>query len=335
MKKLLIIAWILTSLQAEVFSQGDLLLGQYFQNLPAFSPAFTGANDFLDIRTGFRKQWAGFEGAPTTGFLSAYSPIRLSKNPYKQNSLRSSSTDEYYSVNDKGYNPAVRLGVGGYLFINDRGPFRAVESMANFATHVPVAKRTFLSLGVSAGILNSQIDLSELTVEDEINDQTYFSIINDGSSNTSLNLNASLGIHSDGFYLGYSTMRLARTVLGGNADLGNVEEGIRHHIMGGFRLFLNNHWELMPNAFLRLDQDQPGFFEVGTRARFKQRFLFGASYRNDVTLVGMLGLTVNEMLNIGYSFEFKNTDFDNFSSGSHEVILGLRLFNYGNYTSIW
>ena len=201
MKKLLTLIIALIAIGADSFGQGKVVIGQYFQNLPAFSPAFTGANDYLDIRTGFRKQWAGFDGSPSTGFLSIYSPIRLKKNPYKANSLRSSSQAQYYKGgkinNDR--NGDTRLGIGGYVLVDDQGPLTETEGMLSFAAHVPVAERTYLSLGVSAGILNSSIDLNDITVVDELNDAVYLSYVNNGASNSFFNLNASLGVHSESY----------------------------------------------------------------------------------------------------------------------------------------
>ena len=123
MKRLYILLIVLLAFGSDSFGQGKVVLGLQFQNLPAFSPAFTGANDFLDIRTGFRKQWAGFDGAPTTGFLSLYTPIRLKKNPYKANSLRSSTNAQYYKGGDTiiGSIGDTKLGIGGFVLVVDQG----------------------------------------------------------------------------------------------------------------------------------------------------------------------------------------------------------------------
>ena len=337
MKRLYILIIVLLAFGSESFGQGKVVLGQYFQNLPAFSPAFTGANDFLDIRTGFRKQWAGFDGAPSTGFLSLYTPIRLKKNPYKANSLRSSTNAQYYKGGDikNGSKGGTRLGIGGYVLVDDQGPFRETESMLSFAAHIPVAERTYLSLGVSAGLLSARVNLDEITVVDAINDQTYLSYVNNGASNSFFNLNSSIGLHSDGFYVSYSAMQLTRTLISGNDEVNNEGANIRHHILGGVRLFLNDKWELIPNAFLRSEASQPFFFEAGMRARYNKNLWLGASYRNDQSFVGMLGFEFSDYVNLGYAYEFKRSDFENFNNGSHEIILGFRLFNYSNYTSIW
>lgn len=337
MKRLLTLIIVLLALNADSFGQGKVVIGQYFQNLPAFSPAFTGANDFLDIRTGFRKQWAGFDGSPTTGFLSIYSPIRLKKNPYKANSLRSSSQAQYYKGGeiDNDKNGDTRLGIGGYVLTDDQGPLTETEAMLSFAAHIPVAERTYLSLGVSGGILNSNINLGEISVVDELNDATYLSYVNDGSSNTFFNLNASLGLHSERFYFSYSAMQLTRSLLSGNELVNNEGADIRHHILGGYRIFAGDNWEVIPNTFLRSQNNIPFFYEFGVRARYQRNLWFGVSYRNDDTFVGMLGLNLSDSINLGYSYEYKSLDATNFNNGSHEIILGFRVFNFNNYQSIW
>ncbi|MEL7148103.1 MAG: type IX secretion system membrane protein PorP/SprF [Bacteroidota bacterium] len=339
MKRLYFIILVLLAVSVESYGQGKVVIGQYFQNLPAFSPALTGANDYLDIRTGYRKQWAGFDGAPTTAFLSLYSPIRLKKNPYKANSLRTSSNAQYYKGGDINNNDSgkggTRLGIGGYVLLDDQGPFQELESMLSFAVHIPLSKNKYISLGASGGLLNSSIDLDEITVVDDINDQTFLSYQNNGASNTFFNFNAGVALHSDAFYISYSAMQLTRTFLSGNEAVNNEGASIRHHLIGGIRLYFHEKWEVIPNTFIRSEANQPLFYEAGVRLRYNQNLWFGASYRNDASAVGMLGFAFSDKVNFGYAYEFKSSDFDNFNNGSHEIILGFRLFNFNNYTSIW
>ncbi|MEL6561772.1 MAG: type IX secretion system membrane protein PorP/SprF, partial [Bacteroidota bacterium] len=81
----------------------------------------------------------------------------------------------------------------------------------------------------------------------------------------------------------------------------------------------NDKWELIPNAFLRSEVNQPFFFEAGVRARYNKNVWFGASYRNDQSYVGMLGFEISDYVNLGYAYEFKRSEFENFNNGSHEI----------------
>jgi len=110
---------------------------------------------------------------------------------------------------------------------------------------------------------------------------------------------------------------------------------IRHHILAGYRFFINYKVELIPSTFLRIGGQQPFFFEVGARVRYLKRFSAGLSFRNDETYVGTLGMELNDKFHFGYAFDFKNSDFNDFNSGSHEIIIGIKLFNNSKYVSIW
>jgi hypothetical protein len=54
---------------------------QYLRNQVLVNPGATGVYDFTDITIGGRMQWAGFENAPRTAYLTVAAPIR--KKPVK------------------------------------------------------------------------------------------------------------------------------------------------------------------------------------------------------------------------------------------------------------
>ena len=325
---------ILIGIQFNAMGQAKVLMGQYFQNLPAFSPALTGVNDYLDIKLGYRSQWTGIENGPETIFISAYHAVTPGANAYRGNSLRISNTAAYGKPYKKRATPP-KIGFGGYILSDERGGLRQTEGLLNSAMHVPVRERTYLSLGVSLGISNTRVDLSELWVLNPDNDVTYQSFLQNGDANTFFNLNSSLALYSDRFYLSYGAMELVRTFVSGNDDVNNEGARMRHHLLGGYRIHLNQHHDLVPTGFARFESDLPIFYDIGVRWRYKQNFWTGVSYRGDDSFIGMLGFTFNDMLTLGYAFEYKNSDLTDFNNGSHEVVLGVQLFNYDKYVPVW
>ena len=302
-------------------AQTNPLLGQYFQNLQVYNPAHTGMNDYLDINAGIRQQWAGFEGSPSTMYLSANGILKFNK---AQN-----------LASERAAKPGFKHGVGGYVLSDKQGPYKQSEVSLSYAAHVPLAQDLYLSVGASPGIYNAKVDMSDVWVKDMANDDTYQSMIANGSSNTYLHVNMGLALYSKAFYLSYSMAEAAKVSLSGNEDISQSENQMRHHILGGYRFYLKNNFELMPNAFIRLDQTKPAFYEGGVRARYQENYWIGASFRNDNTYVGMLGFTFNDKYRLGYSFEYKTKDISRYSNGTHEINLGLRLFNNGGPASMW
>lgn len=309
-------------------AQDKILLSQYFQNMPAFSPALTGANDFLDLRMGYRQQWMGFDGAPRTLYISGYGALDTEEDPYHSHTLRTSDSNEPHTS-------GIKHGVGGNLELDEQGPYSQTEFNLNYAVHVPVSERTYLSFGVSPGIYNAKIDFTKAEVKDMTSDQAYQDLLTNGGSANFFQLSSGLALYSDRYYAAYSMMQLVKSHIGGNENLDNNGSEIRHQVMGGYRFFLSQDVELVPNAFVRMQQSTPLLWDAGARVQYKRNFWLGASYRNDKSIIGMVGLVYNDKFKIGYSYEHKSAGVDGFNSGSHELVLGLQLFNHNRYVSMW
>jgi type IX secretion system PorP/SprF family membrane protein len=97
-----------------------------------YNPALAGTEDYADIRTGHRKQWAGFEGSPRSVFLSGHTNI--GKTKVVNSRVRS---------NKKSFH-----GVGGVISNDKVGPTQLTTVRAAYANHLKLSKKVFASLGV-------------------------------------------------------------------------------------------------------------------------------------------------------------------------------------------
>ncbi|ADR20415.1 membrane protein [Marivirga tractuosa] len=319
MKKIIIIIIIHALSIGLIKAQTNPLLGQYIQNLPAYNPSLAGVNDFLDINAGFRQQWVGFQQAPQTNYVSAYSTIKFDGDKERSDFAQS-----------------LKHGVGGFVILQNQGYYRQTEVSFTYAVHVPVFNETYFSLGLSPSFYNNKIDLSDLWVKDESTDETYQSVMENGYSNTFLHTNIGISLYSSDYYISYSLMEASELQLRGNEDTNNNISRGRHHIMGGYRFQINQDFDIIPNTFIRIDQARPTFYELGVRSQYQGNLWAGLSYRNDNTLVSMLGIHFKEKYKIGYAFEYKWGEVSQYNSGSHEVVLGIRLFDYNKAgISMW
>ncbi len=309
--------------------QNEVLLSRYYQNAPAFSPSLTGVENFLDVKAGFRRQWSGFTDAPQTIYLGVYGVLKSDdKYSIKEYSLRISDPRVYNSQEPVKVKKrdAVKHGLGFYLFNEEQGPFSQLQAFGNYAFHYPINDRTYLSAGISAGIRNSKININDVTVRDPINDQVYQSYLAQGSSNTFFESNLGVSLYSSKYYISYSGMKVVQSLIAGNENISFDNTGIRHHVLAGLRLPVSETLLVMPGVFLRAEPNTPATWELNGRVRYKDMFSAGIGYRNDNTVVGMLGFIVNDMINIGYSYDANTSDIADFSNGSHEIVVGLMLF---------
>lgn len=330
--KLLIVFAFLVLSVSTAYSQGGIFLSQYYQNMPGFNPGLTGATDYLDIRTGTRQQWVGFEGAPKTYFVAANGVIRPAVNPYRKNSLRVSQPGPAES-SSMSYSK-VKWGIGGYVLKQEQGPFSQMVTNFNMASHIAVAERTYLSLGVAGGISNYRVNVSEITVSDQINDATYQQFVANGFNNTYANLSTGLTLYSDKYYIGVSALQLSRALLSGNEMLNSEANGRLFHVVGGYRFYFQK-FDLVPNVNVRMEASQPMIVDVGARLRYNKMVFGGLSVRNDQSVIGLVGVDITEKINFTYSLESKVGQNADVTNGSHEIILGLKLYNHNRYIPLW
>ncbi|MDN5212782.1 PorP/SprF family type IX secretion system membrane protein [Fulvivirgaceae bacterium BMA12] len=306
-----------------VLGQNNVFIGQYFKIMPAFAPGLTGANNFLDIKTGARNQWADVEEAPKTQFFSANGTIRPGGNAYKHNSHQVNDPSPYVEK-------PVKIGLGGYVINDQVGGFKQTEGLISTAVHVNIHKDINLSLGVSGGLNHTRLDVDYLTVRDP-NDQTYNDYLASGFQRNSLKLLFGLSAYSDQFYFSYALMNLYPS----RDDRAVHDRQIAHHIIGGYSYALDSQFEVIPNFHARKTDQQKLLLDMGTRIRYQRNAYIGISYRTNQYFVSMLGFTVNDLLDLGYSFEWAAANSSLPNLGGHEIVLGLRLFNHGKYVPMW
>jgi type IX secretion system PorP/SprF family membrane protein len=309
------------------FAQTNEIAGQYYQNLPAYNPAHTGMNNFLDVNMGFRQQWVGLNGSPKNIFLSAYGILRANKKKSRvegDNLTNNSGTSEPEMFR--------KHGLGGYIMSNAQGSYKQREIAITYAYHIPVMRTTYVSVGMSPSLYAEKIDMTDYTVKDQLSDASYQSLLMKGNSYSSLQLNIGASVYSEKFYLSYSMRQAGKLSLNGNREIFSSYVTKRHHIMGGIVFHANEKIDIIPNTFVRLDATRPALFELGVRARYNQSVWTGLSYRNDRTIVGAFGILYKKQYKFSYAYEHKNLglskDFgiSNTSGGTHEFMIGMQVF---------
>jgi hypothetical protein len=67
--------------------------------------------------------------------------------------------------------------------------------------------------------------------------------------------------------------------------------------------------------------------EGGVKIRYKNTFWAGGTYRYGDAVSGMVGMSLFNMMNLCYAFDFTTSNLQTNSTGTHEIVLGLQLNN--------
>ena len=288
MKKIICFVFAAVSLvsQAQQTPQSNV----YTYNRFSINPAYTGASGCTEINFSHLNQWVKVEGAPLTSYVGVNT--RLGKN----------------------------IGIGGQVLVDKIGMINQVTGMGAISYGLTFAKFHTLRFGLGVGYNQYRVNPTSAIVFDNQDP-----IIN-GGSQSSGTLNSELGI----FYqwknleLSVASKQLLQTYT--NFGYNSLDGyGLRRHFnaLAAYRINVNNNLAIKPSVFMK-------GINTGLQTDFNADIIYkssiqaGLGYRTQVGLIARAGINIQDLFFIGYAYEAPMRNIASFSSGSHEVVLGLK-----------
>jgi outer membrane protein OmpA-like peptidoglycan-associated protein len=101
--------------------------------------------------------------------------------------------------------------------------------------------------------------------------------------------------------------------------------GLKRHFIGllGYRFKLNEKLTLKPSVLYK-GINNNSQFDINADLNYKNFIHGGIGYRTQVGLIGRIGINIQDLFFIGYAYEAPMQNVAKYSSGSHEVIVGLK-----------
>ncbi|MCC9166219.1 PorP/SprF family type IX secretion system membrane protein [Pontibacter harenae] len=294
---------------------------QYMMNNFLLNPAIAGIEDYTDVKLGSRYQWAGIEGAPMTVYVSAHT--NLSNSGKRMPS--SSSSPSFSGLAKRGENRSYdrnRHGVGVVVLHDEIGPYKRTEASLSYAYHIPLTSKVKLSAGLSAGFFQQVLSGDELEFEDPAD------ITAGGWRSFKPNLSTGLWLYSSNFYVGASgTQLLGQAFSSTNESNGSYAAQKHYFLTGAYKYDITSKLAILPSVMVKWTQPMPVSIDYNLRLVYLDRFWTGASFRSDKSVALLAGLSLNQLFDFGYSYDFGGSSLSRESGGSHEVILSIKLFN--------
>lgn len=295
MKRIILISITLLSgfiVKSQQMSSFDhYLVQQYFVN-PA-AAGLNGSSIFLD----YRKQWAGFTGAPETQVVSVDGSIKRES-----------------------------MGVGLMITNDQVNVLGSTSVMATYAYRLKFAEGHHLRFGLSAGLNQNRILFNRIVAEDPTELMIFQS-----------NQNASSFDGAAGFLYEIKNLQVGVAVshlFGGNfyyednfqSNTLNYQN-IRHLLVNAqYRIDLKKgRWGIMPSAQLRTAQGLDAFYEGALTGFFKKDAWLTVRYMNKVGISTSIGGIIAKNIVAGYGYTFSTNGLNGYNQGTHDIILGFKI----------
>ncbi len=264
-----------------------------------YNPAVVGTAPCLDLKFGVRRQWKGFEGAPTTGFANLHGKI--------------GKKSEFHFH-----------GLGATIENDDAGPFNYTTVHLNYAYHMRLANKYSLSAGLGLGFAQYSIDYGEMKFENQLEETAVFGIINDFIFPM---FNAGLWLYrSDRFY-GLSVRSLNNKSIDGLTD-----SQVRRHITfaNGYATRISQELTFKPAFLINYVGKSRPSIDGQLVLSFKDMVDVGIGARSGHGFSALLKLSAIRYVTIGYAYDVTMNKIRYVSGSSHEIVVGIRACKEGN-----
>jgi type IX secretion system PorP/SprF family membrane protein len=294
-----------------VLAQQQPVYSQYTLDKYLVNPAIAGANGFTTFNFISRQQYVGFENSPRTFTLNAQTRLLEDSYILRRMKLRKNTTRKSRSG---------RVGLGGSIFNDRNGIVQRSGIQGTYAYHINFANQWQLSGGLSILGYQYSIDDRDVPLADPddplllqgrnsffIPDATTGVFATNGSLYGGLTLNDLLG----------SGLKIGREVYT------NYETLRKYSFIAGYKIPVSSVVSVEPSLLLQGTRTNIAL-DLGARVFYSDQYWAGLSYRSNHSMVMMLGGWFDRFF-MGYAFDLNMGPVNTYTSGSHEVVFGLRI----------
>ncbi|SIS89926.1 PorP/SprF family type IX secretion system membrane protein [Belliella pelovolcani] len=315
MKKIILFLFFIT-LAIGVSGQ-DVQYTQFYAAPMYLNPAFTGASELTRVGANYRNQWPGLDHSfnSYSAYIDHYmfdinSGIGLIFNANRESKAKLANNEVGLT-----YSYRIKLGFGSYLRVG--GQVSYVSRDAYFGDLV----------------FGNQLDINSGTIGNNSGE-----FLSDDYRHDFMDYNFGLLFNSETIWFGVSGHHLSQP----NTSFidGNISRlPVRLSAHGGIKIDLGEG--LINNFYSNTRQERAAMFafnykhqapfnqlDIGTQF-FIQPLVLGIWYRgfpvkyalpNNESIAGLIGLTLESGLDIGYSYDFTLSKMGNLqSAGAHEI----------------
>ncbi|MGC4057990.1 MAG: type IX secretion system membrane protein PorP/SprF [Chitinophagaceae bacterium] len=272
----------------------------FMYNKLLYNPAYAGSRDVLSVNALYRAQWVGIDGAPRNMAVSIDAPVGSYMKPFRHVALGLSVSNE------------------------SAGVLNNTNFMAYYAYRIALGK-TMLSLGLQAGASMMSAKYGDLNPMQ----QGDASLSNNFKNEFLPNFGAGVYWRGDRFYAGVSVPHMLENYYDKDNKVNNVQNNRQvrgYYASAGYVFQVSESVKLEPQGLFRYagngKYQLPATADLNLSVIFYDRLMFGATWRTDNSVAGIVHLQVAQRVNVGYSYDYATKVLNGFTGGSHEFTVG-------------
>ncbi len=268
----------------------------YSLNKFSINPAYAGYNGCAEGYISNLSQWGGFEGAPRTSYFMVHSGIP--------------------SLNEN-------MSVGGQVVMDRTDMIDRLSAVVSYGYKLDLGNEQILRFGLSGGMYQVNADPSQATVLDGNDDV----VLSGASRGVTFSSEFGAFYSWNGIQFGVSVPEIFQRKVDFNIQGLSSEYYLRRNfqVFGSYKYEVSDIITVEPNFLYKTvgnGLSQIDFNVVGT---YDNLVSLGLGYRTHSGLMTQLHANIKDMFYLGYAYAVPGNGIIQYSSGSHEIMLGIKL----------
>ena len=286
MKKLFYTCLLILGMIDISHAQVDPLFFQQANNRGLLNPAATGKGGDVNASLSIREQWIGFPG-PSTKALYA-----------------------------NGFLSQLRSGFG-LTWINDVfGPQQTNNIKMSYAYFVPFENVAFLSLGMRMGVMSNTYDESDFFAHE--NEDPVITM--NKNSKTVPDFDFGLEFNTRQLEIGASVTHITYM----SPDQSTLRPMRNIYAYSRFKVPMNRYWDFIPGITWH-NTIKFNTYELNVAFRYENNLCVNVVYRNPMSAGIAVGINIQKVFRVAYSYDYGFDNLSQYNSGSHEVTLSYNI----------
>jgi type IX secretion system PorP/SprF family membrane protein len=296
-----LIIFIVLFLSLSGYAQQDPQYSFNMFNHMSINPGFAGSNGKICANGIYRKQWMGFDGAPTTMVFNADMPIN-----------------------------SISSGVGLSIINDEIGFEKNINIKGSYAYKLDLGEGGNLGIGLSVGLLNRGIDGDWETYDylensnvDPLSDPAVPNAESHMVFDMDFGLFYRVMLSDNLLYAGLSTTHITQPKFKFSNE--KVPFLKRHYYLtaGYYYTLPAPQWEVKPSFMIKSD-GVTNQYSFNANIYYEKKYWAGATYRVNEAAIILVGFTLpmsSSALDVGIAYDIQMSQLSHYNSGSIEIML--------------
>lgn len=267
-------------------AQQDVHFSDYKLNMSSFNPAFAGFFDGSVLLI-HRSQFVGLDGAPESKNLNVNIPLTLNMGT------------GFNVISDK-------LGITEELIVT-----------ADYSYTIFIDDLNMFTFGLKGGFNVLNVDYSLL----DIKDMGDYSFENNIENKISPRVGVGFLFNTPSWFISLSTPNFIKENYNPTVKVATVTTRPHIYFSTGYQMPLNDELLFKPSILAKAVTGAPLAIDLAFNFEFQEKFRFGASYRWDSAITGIIGMNMLKDFQAGYAYDHTITNLGKFAPSSHQFYL--------------